>query len=306
MSEQLSKTDESQIGEIGKINPGDAEVPQPIDLESDEDQGLTSLLEQARQAELDGDLEIANTLLRDYHERYSKLKIEQEIEKEKTSFLDKNQKVYDFLFGGEDRTNLLQQFENGQIGMLSAEEEEAAKKLGFTEKIIIPNPLKRNEVIDLIKDKSKISSHIDDNEYKENTAAEKAKDSSYDKNFYVIMMKKSRDLEDGFEETAGKTPEQAKKIIDEISHDKKINFRGLNLPEYFLTNLFFSINEKNYGIRGIDEKVYLLDEYNAENDKTLLVNISVFGNFVIGSNNDGSSNWLSPFVAVPELEKKEV
>jgi len=76
MPEQLGKIDETQIDEIGKINPVGAEVPQPIDLTVEENTQLTSLLEQAKQAEKTGKYEIAASSYEEYRDSYKQIRRE--------------------------------------------------------------------------------------------------------------------------------------------------------------------------------------------------------------------------------------
>jgi len=129
MSEQLSKIDGITEEELGKINPGDAEVPEPIELENEEDQGLINLLQQAQSAEKSGDLETANTLLAQYRTEYQNIK-ESRLP-EKISFAEAKE-IMGSDFMGPDEIQKAFDVEVTDVPQIpfSKEELEKAKELG--------------------------------------------------------------------------------------------------------------------------------------------------------------------------------
>ena len=78
MSEQFSKFSENPE-ELGMIQPGEIDVPKPMELTEEEDRDLLNLLTQAQQAEKTGDLQAASDLYSQYRTEYQRLRHEKVI-----------------------------------------------------------------------------------------------------------------------------------------------------------------------------------------------------------------------------------
>jgi len=77
MPEQFEQINPEINGvDLGKINPGDVEVPKPAELTTEEDKGLLDVLQRAKEAEKADDYQTATVLYEQYQAEYKRIKQE--------------------------------------------------------------------------------------------------------------------------------------------------------------------------------------------------------------------------------------
>lgn len=250
--------------EMQSIRPENVRIPAPVELTPEENEELVDMLKRAKEAEDTGNTQEAYGLYLKYKEMYNAIRKQRQIEKRGEqgeigeTILQRNQAMYDFLDLRDPLTgeviNLQKEYEEGNIQGLSKEQlktiEEMPEEERFTEILIIPGGISREEIIKKINDKYK-EKFGKDIFYSDEAKADLDKTSATKENprpntFYTIALNPKQETVDAHPEMANKTlQEQLDELKRKQEENPNLNLRGLTLSEALLFDALVCANSKN-------------------------------------------------------------
>ena len=240
---------------LAKLTPEQGRPPEPVELTKEEDQELMGILEEAREAENQGQTALAVELLQRYRSRYESLR-QQRIQEKRAEqgelgqeTLQKNQKSLDLIFG-EGRFNLQREYEQGHIQGLSQEQlkamETSPEEEKYSELVIIPGQIPREEVIQAIDKRyqelfGQPISYANEADLSQTQAAKK---NSRPEGFYVIAVQRQKETVDLSPKTTDQTlTVQLETLQKAQKKNPNLNLKGMTLSEAMLLDAYFYANE---------------------------------------------------------------
>ena len=171
-----------------------------------------------------------------------------DLETEHEEALKQNQKMVDLVFG-EKRFDLKREYILGNIQMLTPEQEKAAKKEGYSEFLIIPGQVSRQESIQAVDSKYKELFNQDiwySNEAKEDlnqTKAVQEPSKTRPQGFYTIAIRPQKETIEAHPETINKTLDQQLEYLKaEQTRNPQLNLKGMTITEAMLLDAYFCAN----------------------------------------------------------------